>query len=74
VNLSARFLGPLVDQTQHSLEDKALGFFANMSPFKVGLTTALGDRFRVQYNGPDNLIIVLNGVDEFEPELREFLC
>jgi hypothetical protein len=67
------FARPLVRQSKHAVLDEALGFFPDPCPLNPGLTAAFRDCFREQHNGPDHLILVLNWVREFEPELSKFL-
>jgi hypothetical protein len=46
-----------------------LGFFSDASALQTGLAAALSGRFGEQHNGLDHLVLMLNRVSEFKPEL-----
>src|SRR5256885_11094959 len=60
---------------ERGFEDKAPGFVAHHGPLHPGLPTALRRRFGEENNGPDDLVIVLDGIDRVLPNVCEFfLC
>src|SRR5215470_5884928 len=57
----------------HTFEDKAPSFVTHHGPLHPGLTTAFSRRFGKEDNWPNDLIIMLDGIDKVLPNLREFL-
>src|SRR4030095_15173106 len=65
-------LRPPIAESVHAFEDKAPGFVAHYRPLYAGLPTALCRRFGKEDNGPDDLVIVLDGIDKVLPNMHEF--
>src|SRR4029450_7220022 len=62
---------PPIAESVHAFEDKAPGFVAHHGPIHAGLPTALRRRFGKEQKGPDDLVIVLDGIDKVLPNVRE---
>jgi hypothetical protein len=66
----ARLRPPLAAAIQ-TFEDQAPGLVAPPGPLPLGLPPALCRRFGEEHNGPDDLVIVLAGIDTRPPEVVE---
>ncbi len=66
------FAGPLVDQARHTLLNKAASFLPDAGSLDTRLATPFSHPFGKQHDGPDNFVVVLDIVHEFELQLVKF--
>jgi hypothetical protein len=64
-------LRPPIAEAVHAFEDKAPGFVAHHGPLHPSLPTALRRRFGEEHDGPDDLVIMLDGIDKLPPNVLE---
>jgi hypothetical protein len=64
-------LRPPIAEAVHAFEDQASSFVAHHGPLHASLPTALGRRCGEEHNGPDDLVIGLDGIDTLPPNVLE---
>jgi hypothetical protein len=65
--------GILIDQAPHAVLDKATRFITDGRPSDIRLAAPVGHPCSEQNNRPNNLVIMLDGIDESKLELVEIV-